>query len=426
MPSIDEDNREAIERLHAADPTLEDVRPAGEVVPGLTPPTVLHAGPPVAWDEMCAPLRAALLGGIRLEGWARSDEEGSRLIAGGEIRVGQAHDHNAVGPMTGVLTPGMPVFVVRNRAFGNAAYCTLNEGIGRALRFGAADDTVLERLRWFATVLGPALGMAVRRAGGIELRGLVGRALTMGDELHQRNVAATSLFLRALAAPLAESGLPSAVLARILEFVAANDQFFLNLAMAAAKAAVDPLRSISRCTVVTAMARNGTTFGIRVSATGDRWFTAPAPVARGLLFPGFTAADCNPDIGDSAILETVGWGGFAMAAAPAVVQFTGGRSVQEAVTVTREMGEICIGRSPHYRISALDFEGVPTGIDVRRVVATGIVPVITTGIAHRRAGIGQVGAGVVRAPLACFVDAVRALARLSGFRRGAAEDGPQP
>lgn len=413
-PSVDAVNREAVERLHAAEPVLEDVRPAGEVVPGLAPRTVLHAGPPVPWDEMCGPLRGALLGGMRLEGWARSDEEGTRLIAAGEVRLGQTHDHGAVGPMAGVLTPGMPVFVVRNRAFGNAAYCTLNEGIGRALRFGAADDAVLDRLRWFAAVLGPALGAAVRHAGGVELRGIVARALAMGDELHQRNVAATSLFLRALAAPLARSGLAPGALAGVFEFLAANDQFFLNLAMAAAKAAADPLRGIPRCTVVTAMARNGTTFGIRVSATGDRWFVAPAPVPRGLLFPGFTEEECNPDMGDSAITETVGWGGCAMAAAPAVVQLTGAGSVRQAVAATREMVEITVGQSPHYRIPALEFEGVPTGIDVRRVVATGITPVINTGIAHRRAGAGQVGAGVVRAPLACFADALRALARPGG------------
>jgi hypothetical protein len=414
VTSVDDANQEAVRRLHAADPVLEDVRPAGEVVAGLTARSVLHAGPPVAWNEMCGPLRGALTGAVRLEGWARSDDDAARLIADGDVCLGQTHDHGAVGPMTGALTPGMPVFVVRNRAFGNIACCALNEGIGRALRFGAADGAVLDRLRWFASALGPSLGEAVRRAGGIELRPIIARALAMGDELHQRNVAATSLFLRALAAPLAGSGLSSGVLERVFEFLSANDQFFLNLAMTAAKASADPLGDIPRCTLVTAMARNGTTFGIRVSATGDRWFTAPAPVPRGLLFPGFTEADCNPDMGDSAITETVGWGGCAMAAAPAVVRFVGAGSVRQAVAITREMAEITVGQSPHYRIPALEFEGVPTGIDVRRVVATGITPVINTGIAHRQAGVGQVGAGVVRAPLACFADAVRALGESNG------------
>ncbi len=408
--TIDEVNQTAVARVHAAEPVLEDVRPAREVLVGLSPTAVLHAGPPVRWQDMCEPLRGALLGGLRLEGLARTDEEGMRLITSGEVTLEQTHDHGAVGPMTGIVTASMPVFVVRNRAFGNLAYCTLNEGIGKALRFGAADVTVLDRLRWFATTLGPALGAAARRTGGVELRGLIARALTMGDELHQRNAAASSLFLRTLASQLVQSGVGSDTLTRVFEFLGSNDQFFLNLAMAAAKASTDPLRGMPRCTLVTAMARNGTTFGIRVSATGDRWFTAPAPVPRGLLFPGFTEADCNPDIGDSAIIETVGWGGCAMAAAPAVVQFTGAGSVRQAMAVTREMAEITVSQSPHYRIPALEFEGVPTGIDVRKVVATGITPIINTGIAHRRAGIGQVGAGTVRAPLEVFRKAVEALA----------------
>lgn len=408
--ATDEVNRAAVTRLHAAEPVLEDVRPAGEVVPGLRPGTVLHAGPPVTWAAMCGPLRGALVGALRLEGLAVSEDDVERLLVSGEVRLSPAHDHGAVGPMTGVITPSMPVFVVRNRAFGNAAFCTINEGIGKALRFGANDETVLDRLRWFAEEFGPAVGAAVRAAGGVDLRTMMARALTMGDEMHQRNVAATSLFLRALAPSLAADGLRGAALGRVFAFLAENDQFFLNLAMAAAKASADPLGDIPGCTLVTAMARNGTEFGIRVSGTGGRWFTAPAPVPGGLLFPGFREADCNPDIGDSAIIETIGLGGCAMAAAPAVVQFIGGRSVREAAAITREMAEITVSASPHYRIPALEFEGVPAGIDVRRVVATGITPVINTGIAHRRAGVGQVGAGTVRAPLAAFKAAVTVLA----------------
>jgi Protein of unknown function (DUF1116) len=408
--TIDEINREAVANVFAAEPVLEDVRPAGEVIPGLSPRMVLHAGPPIAWDQMCGPLRGAFAGALRLEGLARTEPEAARLIATAEISIAPAHDYAAVGPMTGLITTGMPVFVVRDRATGRAAFCTINEGIGRALRFGANGDDVLDRLRWFAVTLGPALGVAVRASGGIDLRSLIARALAMGDELHQRNVAATSLFVRAIAPHLAVMGLDAAILGRVFEFLGANDQFFLNLAMAASKASADSMRNIPGCTLVTAMARNGTEFGIRVSGTGDRWFTAPAPVPRGLLFPGFTERDCNPDIGDSAITETIGLGGCAMAAAPAVISFTGGTSVREAAAVTREMAEITVGTSPHYRIPALEYEGVPTGIDVRRVIATGITPLINTGIAHRQAGVGQVGAGTVRAPFEVFKAALEALA----------------
>jgi len=408
--TTDEINQAVVGRLYAGEPVLEDVRPAGEVVPGLGRGVALHAGPPVAWDAMCGPLRGAIAGALRLEGWAATDAAAEALVRAGGVALRPAHDHDAVGPMAGLITPSMPVFVVRNRAFGNRACCTINEGIGRALRFGANDDGVLDRLRWFAGTLGPALGAAVRAAGGVDLRSIIARALAMGDELHQRNVAATSLFVRALAPHLGRGGLEAETLGRVFEFLSSNDQFFLNLAMAAAKASADPMRNVPGCTLVTAMARNGTEFGIRVSGAGDRWFTAPSPVPRGLLFPGFAASDCNPDIGDSAIAETIGLGGMAMAASPAVVQFTGGVSVREAVAITREMGEICAGPSPHYRVPALEFEGVPSGIDVRRVVATGITPVINTGIAHRRAGVGQVGAGTVRAPLDVFRAAVVAMA----------------
>ncbi len=408
--ALDEINRSAVDRLHAAEPVLEDVRPAGEAIPGLTERTVLHAGPPVAWEAMCGPLRGALVGALRLEGLAVTEEDVARLARSGEIALAPAHDLGAVGPMAGVITARMPVFVVRNRAAGNLAFCPINEGIGRSLRFGAYDDGVLERLRWFASTLGPALSAAVRAAGGVDLRGIMARALTMGDELHQRNTAATSLFLRALAPHLAAVPLDAGGRSRVFAFLAENDQFFLNLAMAASKASVDPLRGIPGCTLVVAMARNGTEFGIRVSATGDRWFTAPAPVPRGLLFPGFTEAVCNPDLGDSAITETIGLGGCAMAASPAVVQFLGGASVHDAARITRETAEIATSPSPHYRIPALEFEGAPSGIDVRRVVATGITPVINTGIAHRDAGVGQVGAGTVRAPLEAFRKALVALA----------------
>jgi hypothetical protein len=311
--------------------------------------------------------------------------------------------------MTGIVTRSMPVFVVENRAFGNRACATINEGLGRVLRFGANDESVLARLAWLRDEAGPLLGRALRRAGGIDLRPLMAQALWMGDEMHQRNVAASALLLRALGPWLAReaAGPP---LVRVLEFVAGNDQFFLNLAMAAAKAAADPLLGVAGSTVVAAMARNGTEFGIRVAGTGERWFTAPVNTPAGLFFPGFGPADANPDLGDSAIVETLGLGGMAMAAAPAVARFVGAGGLAEALRVTEEMREIVLDEHPHFRVPTQDGRGVPVGIDVRRVVATGITPLINTGIAGRKAGLGQVGAGTVRAPLGCFTAAVEALA----------------
>jgi hypothetical protein len=254
------------------------------------------------------------------------------------------------------------------------------------------------------------LHAALQRSGGVDLRVLMAQALLMGDEMHQRNVAATSLLVRLLMPHLVRVAMPPEQLGTITDYLTGNDQLFLNVAMAAAKATMDPAMHIAGCTLVTAMARNGTEFGVRVSALGERWFTAPVEMPRGLYFPGFSAADANPDMGDSAIVETLGLGAFAMAASPAVAQFVGVGGLLEAQRYTEEMLEITAGRSPHLLLPTLDGLGVPSGIDIRRVVETGLAPWINTGIAHRQAGIGQIGAGVVQAPLACFVQALEAFA----------------
>ena len=408
-------NRTAFLRIVDAEPTLIDVVPAREAIPELQEGTLLHAGPPIPWEEMCEPMKAAITGALRYEGWAGSENEAGDLAETGGIHLYPNHDFNTVGPMTGITSPSMPVFVVENKTFGNKAFCTLNEGIGKVLRFGANDSEVIERLHWLQTVLAPILREAVQRTGGVELRPLMARALTMGDEMHQRNVAATSLFLRQLSPHLTRtlSSNPSA--GEVMDFLASNDQFFLNLAMAAGKATMDPVGNIPNSTIVSAMSRNGRDFGIRVSGTGDEWFTAQALMPNGLYFPEFTAADSNPDMGDSAIIETVGLGGFAMGSAPAVVGFVGAGTFQDAINYTREMDEITIGRNTNLTLPTLDFQGVPCAIDICKVVESGIAPVINTGIAHKQAGVGQIGAGIVRAPLLCFTQALERLVdRMSG------------
>jgi len=413
---VDAANREALARMLAGEPVLVDVCPAGEVVPGLGDRTILHAGPPVEWARMCGPMRGAVAGAIVLEGWAEDLESAARVAASGDIAFHPNHHFSAVGPMTGMTTRGMPVMVVENRAFGNRAYCTLNEGLGKVMRFGGNDASVLARLRWLAATLAPLLSSALRACGGVALKPIVARGLSMGDEMHQRNVACTSLLIRALAPALARTGADAGVLGEALDFMGGNDQLFLNVAMVMGKAIADPASGVAASSLVTAMSRNGTEFGIRLSGTGDRWFTAPVEMPRGLYFPGFTEADANPDMGDSTIVETVGLGGFAMAAAPAVAGFVGAGSAADALAHTRRMMEIVVGSNPEWTIPALDFAGVPTGIDARRVVASGITPTINTGIAHREPGVGQVGAGVVNAPLACFEQAVLALADAVGAR----------
>jgi hypothetical protein len=408
--SIDTANGQALERIFAGRPFLVGVQPARDLLVPFADYTVLHAGPPIEWERMCGPLRGAILGALQYEGWAADALAAQVLVEAGGIIFRPCHSASAVGPMTGLITPSMPLMVVENRAFGNRAYTTLNEGLGKVLRFGANDASVLQRLHWLQQVAAPLLHAALQRCGGLDLRVLMAQALLMGDEMHQRNVAATSLLVRLLMPHLVRVAAAHTQLEETTDYLTGNDQFFLNVAMAAAKATLDPAMHIPGCTVVTAMARNGTEFGVRVSGLGERWFTAPVVMPRGLYFPGFSAADANPDMGDSAIVETLGVGAFAMAASPAVAQFVGAGGLVEARRYTAEMLEITIGRSPHLLLPTLDGLGVPSGIDIRRVVETGLVPWINTGIAHRQAGVGQIGAGVVQAPLACFVQALEAFA----------------
>lgn len=409
-------NKEAARRIVEGRPVLVDVRPAIEVIPGMAPRTLLHSGPPIPWGQMCGPMRGAVIGAILLERWAETPDAAEALAGSREVRFSPCHEHGAVGPMAGVVSPSMPVVVVENRTFGNRAFATLNEGLGKVLRYGAYEASVLERLRWIAETLGPALERVLKHEP-VDLASLTAQALQMGDECHNRNVAATSLFTRIVAPALLRTSPPDAA-ASVFEFLRGNDHFYLNLSMAACKATLDAAHGIEGSSVVTAMARNGVEFGIRVSGTGDAWFTAPVPVPDGLYFPGYSVEDANPDLGDSAITETCGLGGFAMAAAPAIVRFVGG-TPSDALAFTRAMYRITLARNPAYTLAALGFMGTPTGIDVRRVVETGELPVINTGIAHRRPGVGQIGAGITRAPMPCFIHALRALARGAGVETAA-------
>lgn len=410
---IDRANAQAVERIIAAQPVLADIAlHAREVWPGMER-TLLHAGAPLPWQRMCGPMQGAMIGATLYEGWAATATEAEAMLARGDIRFAQCHDFGAVGPMAGVISPSMPLFVVHNRTHGNRACTNMSEGIGRVLRFGANGADVLERLRWIETVLAPTLKTAVHRCDGIDLKAIQAQALLMGDEVHSRNAAATLLFLAAVAVPLADAALDRGAVRETLGFIAANSQFFLNLSMVSAKAAMDAAHGIEACSVVTAISRNGVTTAVRVSGLGAEWFEAPSDMPRGLFFPGFAQGDANADLGDSAICETAGFGGFSLAASPALVQLVGG-SVSEAIAYSREMADVTVTRHPGLSLPALDFAGAPCGIDIRKVVDTGIRPALTTGIAHRQAGIGQIGAGIVRTPMACYTKALLTLARRLG------------
>ncbi|KAB3532093.1 YlbE family protein [Alkaliphilus serpentinus] len=411
MHLVEKANKEAIERILNAQPTLIGIGIAIEEIPGMDIKTILHAGPPITWDKMSGPLRGAIIGGLIYEGLAKTEAEAIALAESGEIKFDPCHHHNAVGPMAGVVTASMPVWIVENRGYGNKAYCTLNEGLGKVLRYGAYSEDVIERLKWIEKTLAPVLKEALTLAGPIDLKSMIAQVVMMGDEAHNRNKAGTSLFIRELAPHIILTSFANDEKAAVLRFIHSNDHFFLNLSMPACKATLDPAGEVKYSTLVYAMARNGTEFGIRVAGLGDRWFTAPAEIIDGLFFPGFTAEDANPDIGDSVITETTGIGGFAMAAAPAIVQFVGG-TPQDAMNFSKTMYEITEAENNAYKIPVLNFRGTATGINLLKVVETGILPIINTGIAHKDPGVGQVGAGLVRPPMKCFEDALEAFVAL--------------
>ncbi len=407
---IDQANQTAITRLMEARPILKAVATARDVILGMKDNLYLHAGPPIEWARMSGPLRGAIIGAMLFEGVAASEAEATAIVERGEVEFDSCHHHGAVGPMAGVTSASMKVYVVENAEHGNKSFSNLNEGYGKVLRYGAYSDDVLKKLHWMNDVLGVALADALAASNGIDMRALIAEALHMGDEGHNRNKAGSLLYLKLLSPLIAKVMKDDSAESEVLQFLGDNALSVLNPVMAACKAMTDAAHGVEGSTIVTTMARNGTDFGIRVSGLGERqWFTAPAEIPVGLFFSGFSQADANPDIGDSAITETAGIGGFAMATAPAIVTFVGG-TPKDAMNATLEMYEITFAESKFFTMPSLEFRGTPTGIDLRKVVELGITPRINTGIAHKNAGVGQVGAGLVRPPISIFEQALVAFA----------------
>lgn len=409
--AVDGANQRAIQAIANARVKWIDVLPASEALPALRGRALLHAGPPVAIDGMCSAMRNAAVGALVFEGWARDLREAAEALGAGGIDFASAHDHHALGPMAGIISPSMPVLVLEDGASGNRSYVTINEGLGRTLRFGANDAPVIERLRWIRDRFAPLLRETVALSGPVDITGIISRAVQRGDECHNRNKAATSLLFRRIAPWMVKTGGSKEDIAEALFFIDGNDHFFLNFSMAASKAVMDAVHRIPGGSLVSCMAANGVEFGIKVTGCAERWFTAPAVKAEGRYFEGFGPADANPVMGDSYLSEAAGLGGVAMAAAPGIVRFIGG-TVEDAIQETLEMYRITAVEHPLYKIPALGYRGTPLGIDVRAVMRTGILPVINTGIAHREPGVGQIGAGRFRPPMACFAQAAEEL-RLS-------------
>jgi len=414
MINIEQANQTAVERMMEARPVLTGIGRARDVIPGMRDNLLLHAGPPVTWERMAGPMKGAAVGALIFEGKAQGWDDAEALIKSGAIEFEPCHHHSAVGPMAGLISPSMMVYVVENKTHGNQAYSGINEGRGKVLRMGAYSEDVLARMHWLNDVLAPVVHEALTLCDGVDLRSLLGQALHMGDDGHNRLAAASLLFLKSLDPYIVKSAPSADVASDILRVIGDNALAVLNPVMAACKTMTDAGHNVEGSTIVAVMARNGTDFGIRVSGLGDQWFIAPAGVVKALYFPGFTEKDANPDIGDSTITETAGIGGFAMAAAPAIVTFIGGQA-KDAVNTTLDMYEITYAEHKFFTMPALDFRGTPTGIDIRKVVEKGIPPRVNTGVAHKDPGIGQVGAGVVSAPMSVFEDALVAFAEKYGF-----------
>lgn len=415
---IEEANRAVIAKVVASQPVIRDNVRAKEVIPELREgKVILHAGPPIAYENMPDPMQGSCVGAVLFEEWADNEADARKLLESGEVKFIPCHHVKAVGPMGGITSPNMAVFVVENETDGNCAYCTMNEGIGKVLRFGAYSEEVVNRLRWMRDVLGPTLGRAIRSLeNGLAVNPLIAKAIAMGDEFHQRNIAASLVFLKEVAPIIVKMDMDEKDRYDVIKFLADTDQFFLNIMMATGKAVMDAARTITEGTIVTAMCRNGYEFGIRIAGMGDEWFTGPVNTPQGLYFTGYDGEDACPDMGDSAITETFGVGGMAMIAAPAVTRFVGAGGYEDALRTSNEMTEITIDHNPNFIIPTWNFKGTCLGIDARLVVEKGITPVINTGIAHKIAGYGQIGAGTVHPPICCFEKAVAAYARKLGYQ----------
>lgn len=413
---IDEANRAVIAKVVASQPVIKNVVLAKTVIKELNEgKVILHAGPPIEYKNMPDPVQGSCVGAVLFEEWADNEADARKLLESGEVKFIPCHHVKAVGPMGGITSANMAVFVVENVTDGNEAYCTMNEGIGKVLRFGAYSEEVVNRLRWMRDILGPTLGRAIQELGGINVNPLVAKAIAMGDEFHQRNIAASLAFLKEVAPVITKLDMDENDRYDVIKFLSDTDQFFLNIMMASGKAVMDGARMLTEGTIVTAMCRNGVEFGIRIAGMGDEWFTGPVNVPQGLYFTGYDGEDACPDMGDSAITETFGVGGMAMIAAPAVTRFVGAGGYEDALRTSTEMTEITIDRNPNFIVPNWNFQGICLGIDARLVVEKGITPVINTGIAHKIAGYGQIGAGTVHPPVECFEKAVAAYAKKLGF-----------
>lgn len=403
---VDDANQKTVEIILAGDPVLTDIKLAIEVIPEMSNETILHSGPPISWKEMCQAQKNAVIGGMLFEGLADSHEKAIKLVERGEVILSPCNEHATVGGMTGITTASMSVYVLKNLKYGNIAFCNHHEGWPiKALHWGNNDTDVITHLQWLDRVLTPVLRFAIKEMGGLNVKKIVSKALNMNDECHSRCTAATALFIAEIAPYLATSDLDRDSVKQSFEFLRRSEVFFLHIIMSAIKSIVEPAKGIEYSTIVTNQARNGVEFGIKVSSLGDEWFTGPASPIHGLYSPGYGSEDAGLDIGDSCVTELVGLGGFSIAASPSMALMKG-ETTEQAFEQTKQMAKITFAKNPFFTIPYLNFEGAPLGIDIRKVIETGITPFIDTAIVHKNGGL--IGSGIACAPLQCFEKAIQA------------------
>jgi hypothetical protein len=397
-------NQQAIERIQSSRIYLTEMSQAKDAISFFDGCSLMHSGPPVKWENMNTAMRNAICGAIVYEGWAENLTEAFEMADEGKIKFGSDNENNAVGPMAGIVSPSMPVFIFENQIFGNLAYVTINEGLGKTLRFGANDESVIARLKWIENTLAPILKEALTLSGPIDITSIIAQGIQRGDECHNRNKASNNLFVNQIAPWMVRCGFPREDIAQALTFMAGNDHFFLNLSMGNSKATMDTIHDIEYCSIVSCMSTNGYQLGVQVSGSGRQWFTAPSPYAKGNYFEGYNESDASNVMGDSYISEACGIGAFAMGASLGIGQFIG-INIKQAQDYSLEMYDITVSEHELFKIPTFDFRGTPLGIDIRKVISSGRLPVINTGIANKKPGIGQIGAGIVYPPIECFREA---------------------
>ena len=299
---IEAANKEVLEKIVNSHPILIGYEKAIDVIPGMTKNTILHAGPPIAWDDMCGAMRGAVTGAIVFEGLASTVEEAAQVAASGGVVFAPCHEYDTVGSMAGVTSASMYVHIVKNKTYGNTSFTNLSEQLAKILRMGANDQSVIDRLNWMRDVLGPMLSEAMKIAKEIDLRLLLSQALHMGDEDHNRNFAGSLLLMQQLAPHIVKTSFTDDQKKEVFEFIQSSDYFSGPTWMAVSKCALDAAHNVQNSTVLTTMCRNGTEFGIRVSSMeGFQWITGPAQKVVGPMMAGYTSEDAGLDIGDSAI-----------------------------------------------------------------------------------------------------------------------------